>query len=130
MTDADGAECFRDLQLVVTVMRQALKQIAEGRGRFSLDQLEFANNVIEEAKECATNALDGSKATALEIDLRKLLRLKDMAAELLGEYSSNPLVSQGSSVAEEGMVRVPAAKFEKFVAAFEAAEDVQDDWGW
>lgn len=35
----------------------ALKKITEGRGQFSLDQQEFANNVIEEAKATALAAI-------------------------------------------------------------------------
>lgn len=45
-------------------MLVALKKIAEGRGRFSLDQLEFASNVIEGSKEIALAAIAKAEGEA------------------------------------------------------------------
>lgn len=57
----------RDMRAKVTAleaerdrMREALKEIAEGRGTFSRDQLTFATSVIEEAKATARAALSQS----------------------------------------------------------------------
>ena len=69
----DKAEQHRDL-IVAAVnalpellaerdkLREALRQISEGRGRFSLDQQEFANNTIEDMKAIAVAALHDSAA--------------------------------------------------------------------
>jgi len=40
----------------------ALKEIMEGRGAFSRDQLEFAGNVIDEAKSLAKAAIPIAEA--------------------------------------------------------------------
>lgn len=52
--DEDRAQCAE--------LREALEEIAQGKGRFSLDQQEFANNVIEEAKETACKVLASTDA--------------------------------------------------------------------
>lgn len=41
-------------------LRNALKAIREGRGRYSSDQLTFANNVIDSMREIADKALEGT----------------------------------------------------------------------
>lgn len=40
-------------------LRKALKAIKEGRGRYSTDQLTFANNVIDSMRDIAEKALVG-----------------------------------------------------------------------
>jgi hypothetical protein len=50
------ARALREIQR----LRAALAEIAEGRGRFSLDQHEFACNAIEDMKQLAVEALKGA----------------------------------------------------------------------
>lgn len=49
--------------LRVAALEGALRQIEKGEGAFSMDQLTFASNVINAAKEAASTALRGSHAT-------------------------------------------------------------------
>jgi len=48
-------------QMAATIVaqRQVLAKIAEGRGRYSRDQLTHADNTIEDMKKLATDALAG-----------------------------------------------------------------------
>ena len=59
-------ECQANAQLISSApaLYEALKQIAKGEGRFSLDHLKHAENTIEDMKELATKAL--SKAEVKE----------------------------------------------------------------
>lgn len=52
------------LEEVKTVerLRAALTEISKGEGRFSMDNLEFACNTIEDMKELAVKALETSDA--------------------------------------------------------------------
>jgi len=49
LSEIECVECRR--------LRRALMEIAEGRGRFSTDQLTHASNTVEDMKELAENAL-------------------------------------------------------------------------
>ncbi len=51
--DKETANVF----LAALAMYEALKEISEGKGRFSLDQLEHADNTIEDMKQLAIEAL-------------------------------------------------------------------------
>lgn len=53
--------CIAELDERVARFEAILREIAEARGRFSLDQKEFANNVIERQKALARHALDGGR---------------------------------------------------------------------
>lgn len=46
----------------IAYLEAALREIAQGRGAFSRDQLTFAANVIRESKQIAQDALDGTWA--------------------------------------------------------------------
>ena len=50
-------ETTRLMVEAVKLMRQALKEIAEGKGAYSLDHLTHAENTIRDMKELATEAL-------------------------------------------------------------------------
>jgi len=41
----------------LTRYKEALEEIKEGKGRYSMNQLEHASNTIEDMKELATDAL-------------------------------------------------------------------------
>lgn len=45
-------------------LREALREITEGKGRYNRDQLIHASNTIEDMKEIATNALLAKEQTS------------------------------------------------------------------
>ena len=51
-----------DLQVEIRDYRKALKEITEGKGRFSQDQLTHASNTIEDMKHLAQSALNQYEA--------------------------------------------------------------------
>jgi predicted nucleic acid-binding Zn-ribbon protein len=58
----ERAESLKILQLRdrIEELKSALSEIAEGRGPFSRDPLEHADNCIEDMKRIATEAIDGT----------------------------------------------------------------------
>lgn len=69
---------LRDLQSAASAMLTALKKIAEGRGRFSTDQLTFAANTIDDMKELANEAIAQAEAAGIK-ELRSSLNTTEKA---------------------------------------------------
>lgn len=56
-------EAYDDLRTQLARAREALKEISEGKGAFSRDPFQHAQNCIEDMKQLALDALADEKST-------------------------------------------------------------------
>ena len=65
----------QECEAACVVPREALEEIARGRGQYSLDPLEHAANTIEDMKALATTALAATAGAELAAAVRALLEV-------------------------------------------------------